>query len=107
MEAKISKKSYYLPENLVILFKKWCKPGRDYSPKIAGAIFFYMQLSPNLRDLCEKAAHSDNIEDAMKAMSSELEKLKLENLAHEVILNALTQTKLHEQNKIGKSSKAG
>ena len=107
MEAKISKKSYYLPDNLVILFKKWCKPGRDYSPKIAGAIFFYMQLSPNLRDLCEKAAHSDNIEDAMKAMSSELEKVKLENLAHEVILNALTQTKLHEQNKIGKSSKSG
>ena len=107
MEAKISKKSYYLPENLVILFKKWCKPGRDYSPKVAGAIFFYMQLSPNVRRACEKAAHSENIKVAMKALESELERLKLENLAHEVILNALTQTKSQKRKLADKSSKSG
>ena len=59
MEVKISKKSYYLPVILVEIFKKWCKPGRDYSPKVAGAMLYYMSLSPDTREACEKAAHTD------------------------------------------------
>lgn len=69
MEVKISKKSYYLPDLLVVFFKKWCKPGRDYSPKVAGAIFYYMQLPPDIREACEKAAYSDSIENAIKKLS--------------------------------------
>lgn len=70
MEAKISKKSYYLPDILVNLFKEWCKPGRDYSPKIAGAILYYMSLEPNVRDLCEKAAYGTeaDIKKKIKAL---------------------------------------
>ena len=107
MEVKISKKGYYLPDDLVDLFKEWSKPGRNYSPKVAGAIFFYMHLSPNLRDICEKAAHSKNIKAAMKAMSAEVEKLNMENLAQAVVLSALAQTKSQPQKKAGKPSKSG
>ena len=66
-----------------------------------------MQLSPNLRDTCEKAAHSENLKAAMKAMSAEVEKLNMENIAQEVVLNALAQTKSQPQKKAGKSSKSG
>jgi hypothetical protein len=72
MEAKISKKSYYLPDILVEKFRKWCKPGRDYSPKVAGAMLYYMSLTPDIREACEKAAHSDKstIEKTIKLLRS-------------------------------------
>lgn len=72
MEAKISKKSYYLPDILVEKFRKWCKPGRDYSPKVAGAMLYYMSLTPDKREACEKAAHSDKttIEKTIKLLSA-------------------------------------
>lgn len=71
MEVKISKKSYYLPVNLVEIFKKWCKPGRDYSPKLAGAMLYYMSLNPDVREACEKAAHTDKttIDKTIKFLS--------------------------------------
>jgi hypothetical protein len=59
MEVNISKKSYYLPDILIDLFREWCKPGRDYSPKVAGAILYYMSLNAAIREECEKAAHGD------------------------------------------------
>jgi hypothetical protein len=71
MEVEISKKSYYLPKKLMDSFAQWCKPGRDYSPKIAGAIFFYMQLPADLREACEKAAYSGDIAEAVKSLSPE------------------------------------
>jgi len=43
----------------------------------------------------------------MKAMSAEVEKLNMENIAHQVVLNALVQTKSQAQKKAGKSSKSG
>jgi hypothetical protein len=72
MEVEISKKSYYLPKKLMDSFAQWCKPGRDYSPKIAGAIFFYMQLPADLREACEKAAYSDDIKKAVRSLSPDL-----------------------------------
>lgn len=71
MKAEISKKSYYLPKILIDLFKEWCKPGRDYSPKIAGAILYYMSIEPNIRNDCEKIAYSDadNIKKAIDKLS--------------------------------------
>lgn len=67
MTAKKVRRSYDLPENLAKYFKDW-KPGRDLSPKVAGAIFYYMQLPPDIREACEKAAYSDDIEKAIKEL---------------------------------------
>jgi hypothetical protein len=65
MEAKITKKSYYLPDALTEFFKVWCKPGRDFSPKVAGAILYFMSLPPAIREKCEKLAYSEDIQAAI------------------------------------------
>lgn len=64
------KRTYHLPVALMDVFKDWCNPGRDYSPKIAGAILYYMSLEPNVRDSCEKAAYKDSA--AIKKAISQL-----------------------------------
>ena len=62
--VKKVRRSYDLPENLVNYFKNW-KPGRDLSPKVAGAILYFMTLNADMRDKCEKLAYSEDIEKAM------------------------------------------
>lgn len=74
MPVEICKKSYYLPKNLMDSFADWCKPGRDYSPKIAGAIFYYMQLPANIREICEKAAYSQDINEELKKLAARAER---------------------------------
>ncbi len=86
MEAKISKKSYYLPEILMDIFKEWCRPGRDYSPKIAGAILHYMALDPATREFCEKQAYGKK-ESIIKA----IDHLKLNDDDPAEIVPALIQ----------------
>ena len=68
MEAIKVRRSYDLPVNLVNYFLDW-KPGRDFCPKVAGAIFYYMQLPSDVREECEKAAYSDDIEKAIKELN--------------------------------------
>lgn len=74
MKAKNGKKSvkrtYYLPPKLLKVFKEWCSPGRDYSPKVAGAIFLYMLIGGNVRERCEKLAYSDSIEKSLNEFHS-------------------------------------
>jgi hypothetical protein len=74
MKSKNGKKSvkrtYYLPPKLLKVFKEWCSPGRDYSPKIAGAIFLYMLIGGNVRERCEKLAYSEYVEKSLKEFRS-------------------------------------
>ncbi|KKK86246.1 hypothetical protein LCGC14_2765160 [marine sediment metagenome] len=60
------KKTYLLPKKLAKIFGEWCKPGRDYSPKVAGAILVWMTLEPATREQIIDLAYSDNIEKATK-----------------------------------------
>ncbi|MHC4477089.1 MAG: hypothetical protein ACYTEL_15690 [Planctomycetota bacterium] len=63
MTAKCSKRSYYLPVDLIERFADSCKPGRDYSPKIAGLILGGMALDdPALLVKLGKLAHSGEFE---------------------------------------------
>ena len=62
--VKKVRRSYDLPENLVNYFKNW-KPGRDLSPKVAGAILYFMTLNADMQDKCEILASSEDIEKAM------------------------------------------
>lgn len=50
------KRTYHLPKPLMDFFAEWCKPGRDYSTKVSGAILHYMSLEPNTRRSCEESA---------------------------------------------------
>ena len=62
--AEPTKKTYYLPKKLSEVFAKWCKPGRDYSPKIAGAMLAWMTLEPAAREKIVGLAYSDNLKKA-------------------------------------------
>lgn len=73
MTSKNSKRSYYLPDNLVEYFAQWCHPGRDYSTKIAGAMLVYMALPSELREAAEKAAHADNIKKTILDIRTQIE----------------------------------
>ncbi|MCE5184949.1 MAG: hypothetical protein LLF76_02345 [Planctomycetaceae bacterium] len=65
MEAKISKKSYYIPDVLHEFFAEWCSPGRDYSPKVAAGIILYMAMYPEIQQAAEKLAHTENLNAAI------------------------------------------
>lgn len=60
------KKTYHLPEKLTKVFVEWCKPGRDYSAKIAGAMLVWMSLEPAAREAIVELAYLDNIKKARK-----------------------------------------
>ena len=107
MEVKCTKKSFYLPDPLYDFFRVWCKPGRNYSPKAAGAILFYMALSPDTRDQCEKAAHRGDIEQLVGAIKSEVEKQNWEAQARAAFSSALVALDGPKQKRQGKSAKSG
>jgi len=65
--AKKVRRSYDLPENLVNYFKNW-KPGKDLSPKVAGAILYFMTLNGDFREKCERLAYSEDIGKAMRQL---------------------------------------
>lgn len=68
MEEKKSKRSYYLPPQLVKLFAEWSKPSRNYSPSVAGAILVWMSLDPEFRKKAEKMAFCDDITNQFEEM---------------------------------------
>jgi len=68
MTEKISKNSYYLPKNLMVFFRDWCFPSKNYSPKVAGAILFFMSLPASVREAAEKSAFETDIENALKTI---------------------------------------
>jgi len=70
MDAKKVRRSYDLPVNLVNYFKNW-KPGRDLSPKVAGAILHFMTLDSETRDKCEELAYSDNVGKTLESLKSQ------------------------------------
>jgi len=72
MTEKTSKRSYYLPQSLVKYFTDWCKPGRDYSPAVAGAILIWMSLPPDIREKARQAAHEPDIEKSIAAIKKDL-----------------------------------
>jgi len=80
MTAKISKKTYYLPEFLTEYFKQWCKPGMGYSTKMAGAMLFYMTLPDDLRRISERLAHTKDIEQAIEQLKSTIQETDDEQL---------------------------
>jgi len=97
MEEKNSKKSYYLPGKLMDAFADWCKPGRDYSPKIAGLILAGMAMdNPGLLEQLCKLAHSDDIKKA----KSKAKKAIIEALLEEKILDALAHLSPDEKAKV-------
>lgn len=69
MDSETKQKSYYLPVVLAEYFKIWCKPGRDYSPKVAGALLYFMTLPPDIRQKCEKLAYSDDIKTVIDQLT--------------------------------------
>jgi len=46
-------------------FAEWCKPGRDYSPKIAGMVLACLAINDSsLLNQLSKLAHTDNMKTA-------------------------------------------
>lgn len=72
MSEKNSKKSYYLPDTLMNCFAEWCKPGRDYSPSVAGAVLIWMVLPPDIREMARKAACEPDIKKSLSFIKKEL-----------------------------------
>ena len=62
--ADTEKKTYYLPKKLTVAFADWCRPGRDYSSKVAGAMLLWMVLEPAVRETLVEWAYSDDVEKA-------------------------------------------
>ncbi len=62
--SETTKKTYHLPKKLTTAFANWCKPGRDYSSKLAGAMLAWMTLQPTAREKIVGLAYSDNIKKA-------------------------------------------
>ncbi len=67
-----TKCNYYLPRVLVHYFRKWCKPGRDYSPKAAAGILLYMAQDADIQNFAEKMAYENNVEIAINKLQSKL-----------------------------------
>ncbi len=71
-----TKKTYYLPRKLTVVFADWCKPGRDYSSKLAGAMLAWMTLEPAAREKIVALAYSGNIKksttEARKVLASSI-----------------------------------
>jgi hypothetical protein len=72
MSQKNVQRTYYFPKKLMDFFTEWCKPSKSYSPKIAGAILFYMQLPADIREACEKAAYKDDIKKAIRDLGPDM-----------------------------------
>lgn len=108
-EKKIVKRTYYLPKNLMDSFKLW-KPGRDYSKKVSGAIFFYMFLGGNTREFCEKLASSESIDKSLTEFSHLLKdsiaQIEQIILAENVVGFAEADITKHKQKKIQKPSRS-
>ncbi len=62
--TETTKKTYHLPKKLTEVFAEWCRPGRDYSSKLAGAMLAWMALEPAAREKIVGLAYSDNIKKA-------------------------------------------
>ena len=68
MEAKTSKKSYYLPGELTEYFAEWAKPGREYSAHVGGAMLVWMALEPDLRHRAREFSIKPNIRNSVEKM---------------------------------------
>ena len=90
MPENIFKKTYYLPIILTKSLAEWCKPGRDYSEKVAGAILILLALADEIpyKQLC-KLAYSDDIEKAKKETKKIISDELLNNEMH-AYLDALS-----------------
>lgn len=97
MEENISKKSYYLPNELMKSFAEWCKPGRDYSPKIAGLILAGMAIDdPSLLEqLCKMAYMEDINKVRIKA-----KKIIVDSLLNAELLQMLQDIPALERTKV-------
>jgi hypothetical protein len=72
MDIIVGNRSYRLPVNLVSLFKKWAGKGKNVSPKVAGAMVFYMLLKTDICEAAEIAAYSEDLELAIKSLQDNL-----------------------------------
>lgn len=92
------KRNYYLPESLVSYFTKWSKPGRDYSPAVAGAMLIWMSLDAALREDAKKLAQQKDIRAAITSISQKLRQSFVEIGAHQTwdALNLDEQTAIVE-----------
>ena len=107
---KNEKRSYYLPDKLMKTFKTWCKPGKDYSTKVAGAIYLYMMFNANAREVCEKLAHADSIEISSKEFRSllkdEMDKIEGKLLARDILSAVEAREAGHKRKKPRNPSKS-
>ena len=85
MKVKITKKGHYWPEPLYRFFKKWCRPGRDLSPKVAAGTLLYMALSPNIREKLEELAYTPDIAGVIERLKSQVENSEWEWKAYEIL----------------------
>lgn len=107
---KIAKRTYYLPQKLMDVFKGWCLPGRDYSPKVAGAIFFYMLIGGNVRERCEKLAYSKAVEKSLNEfqalLGDEIAEIESTLLTDDLLKEAKAVLAKYEQKPAQKPSKS-
>jgi hypothetical protein len=95
MEEKTCKKSYYLPETLMQVFADWCKPGRDFSPKVAGLILAGMAIDDsNLLDNLTKLAYGGDL-----SFNKQKKKVtgKAVTDAKQLILDALVNAEIQKE----------
>lgn len=68
MEEKYSKRSYYIPDQLLEYFAKWSKPGRGYSTSVSGALLVWMSLDPAIRDKALSLTAHPNVKQSIKEL---------------------------------------
>lgn len=85
MGEKIIKRAYYLPSDLVYYFKNWSKPGRNYSPSIAGAMLVWMALPPDFREFAKKLSAKTNVKQAVEQAALQLQKNMVDNEIHKFL----------------------
>jgi len=94
---KPAKRSYYLPVPVVDAFKLWCKPGRDLSPKIAGAMLLWMAL-----DTPELKATADRLRQELVKLAYKAGTKKSVTDAGALLLEAFAEAKaLHRLDSLG------
>lgn len=98
MTEKLINKTFRIPENLSKKFRKLIPSRENISPKVSGAMLLYFLVKPNIQDMVEEAAYSDNIESSLADLSKKI-KVELSESAdnqqlRNIIIDILKEYKL-------------
>ena len=109
-QKNVVKRTYHLPEKLMEEFSSWCFPGRDFSTKIAGAVYLYMRFGPKVREFCDKAAHKDAIQppgsELAESLKEDIDRMNADLAAAEMVKKSEDDSLRQKQKKGRAASKS-